>query len=94
MGLFDLFQRHKTFGHGGVYPVEHKELTASLGIRRMPFPPLLAVPLSQHKGAPAASLVRAGQEVVRGEPIAKAQGHAWAGARKKTKKVSSMSRAP
>jgi electron transport complex protein RnfC len=74
MGLLDLFKRHPSFGHGGIFPVEHKELTAGKAVRRLPFPPRLYVPLSQHKGAPARPLVRAGQEVVRGEPIAESAG--------------------
>ena len=74
MGLLDLFMRRKTFSHGGVYPVEHKELTADRAIRRLSFPPQLVIPLSQHKGAPAVPLVTRGQEVVRGEPVAKAGG--------------------
>jgi len=74
MGLFSFFRRHKSFSHGGIYPVEHKELTASRAIRRLPFAPQLVVPLSQHKGAPATPLVKPGQEVVRGEPIAEAKG--------------------
>lgn len=73
MGLFSLFQRHRTFDHG-IYPVEHKELTADKPIRRLPFAPELVIPLAQHKGAPAVSLVKVGQEVVRGEPIARAEG--------------------
>ena len=73
MGLFSLFQRHRTFEHG-IYPVEHKELTADKPIRRLPFAPELAIPLAQHKGAPAVPLVKVGQEVVRGEPIARAEG--------------------
>lgn len=72
MALRDLFRRH-TFEHG-IHPPEHKELTARLAIRRLPFPPKLVVPLSQHAGAPAVPLVKAGQEVVRGEPIAAADG--------------------
>ncbi len=58
----------------GLHVPEHKDETAHLAIRRMPFPPLLVVPLSQHNGAPAVPLVREGQEIVRGEPIAKAGG--------------------
>ncbi|MFB1488201.1 MULTISPECIES: electron transport complex subunit RsxC [unclassified Thiocapsa] len=73
MGLFSLFQRHRTFDHG-IYPVEHKELTADKPIRRLPFAPELVIPLVQHKGAPAVPLVKVGQEVVRGEPIARAEG--------------------
>ncbi len=64
-------------GHGfshGVHVPDHKELTCRLPIRRLPFAPMLIVPLSQHTGAPAIAIVREGQEVVRGEPIAKAGG--------------------
>jgi len=72
MGLLDLFRRH-TFEHG-IHPPEHKDVTAGLPIRRLPFAPHLVVPLSQHAGAPAVPLVKVGQEVVRGEPIARAAG--------------------
>jgi electron transport complex protein RnfC len=58
----------------GVHVPENKEQTAHLPIRRLPFPPLLVVPLSQHAGKPAKAIVREGQEVVRGEPIAEADG--------------------
>ncbi|KXX65642.1 electron transport complex subunit RsxC [Marichromatium gracile] len=74
MALFSIFPRRKTFDHG-IYPVEHKELTADKPIRRMPFAPELVIPLEQHKGKPAIPTVRVGQEVVRGEPIAEADGH-------------------
>ena len=75
MNLFSLFRNHPTFAHGGVHPLEHKDETAGLPIRRMPFAPKLVVPLSQHKGAPAKPIVKAGQEVVRGEPVAVADGY-------------------
>jgi electron transport complex protein RnfC len=58
----------------GVHVPEHKEQTAHLPIRRLPFAPTLVVPLSQHTGAAATPIVREGQEVVRGEPIAAAGG--------------------
>jgi electron transport complex protein RnfC len=63
----------KSFSQG-VHVPEYKEATSHLPIRRLPFSPVLIVPLSQHTGAPAISIVREGQEVVRGEPIAKAGG--------------------
>ena len=75
MGLMGLLRGHATFGHGGVHTLEHKDETAGLPIRRMPFASRLVVHLSQHKGAPAEPIVKAGQEVVRGEPIALAGGH-------------------
>jgi electron transport complex protein RnfC len=58
----------------GVHVPEFKEQTCHLPIRRLPFAPMLVVPLSQHTGAPAVPIVREGQEVVRGEPIAEAGG--------------------
>lgn len=73
MGLFSIFRHRKTFDHG-IYPVEHKELTADKPIRRLPFAPQLIIPLAQHKGLPAEPIVKVGQEVVRGEPIAQASG--------------------
>lgn len=62
----------RTFAHG-IHPPEHKH-TADRAIRRFPFAPQLIVPLAQHIGQPALPQVRAGQEVVRGEPIAAAAG--------------------
>jgi len=72
MDFLKLFRRN-TFEHG-IHPAEHKELTSALPIRRLPFAPRLIVPLSQHAGKPAVPLVRPGQEVVRGEPLARADG--------------------
>lgn len=57
----------------GIHPPQNK-LTAEQPIRRMPFAPRLIVPLSQHIGQPAKALVRVGQEVVRGQLIAEADG--------------------
>lgn len=58
----------------GVHVPEFKEQTCQLPIRRLPFAPMLVVPLSQHTGVPAVPIVREGQEIVRGEPIAEAGG--------------------
>jgi Na+-translocating ferredoxin:NAD+ oxidoreductase subunit C len=61
------------FSHG-VHPPECKETTEDKAIRRLPFASEFIIPLSQHLGAPAKAIVREGQEVVRGEPIAEAGG--------------------
>lgn len=58
----------------GIHPPENKDDTSTLAIRRFPFAPLLIVPLSQHLGKPAVSVVRAGQEVTRGQTIAEPDG--------------------
>ncbi|HLP98785.1 MAG TPA: electron transport complex subunit RsxC [Sideroxyarcus sp.] len=66
------FHRAATFEHG-IHPVYHKE-TGSLPIRRMAFAPRLVVPLSQHIGKPAVCCVSVGEEVLRGQLIATADG--------------------
>jgi electron transport complex protein RnfC len=62
-----------SFSHG-IHPPENKHFTASKPIRRLPFPPELVIPLSQHAGAPSQPVVHVGQEVLRGQLIAKAGG--------------------
>jgi electron transport complex protein RnfC len=57
----------------GVHPASCKT-TAGQAIRRLPFAPRLTVPLSQHIGKPSRPIVRVGEEVVRGQPIAEADG--------------------
>lgn len=71
--MASLSSTYKSFSHG-VHPPEHKEATEDKAVRRLPFPPVMVIPLSQHTGAPAKSIVREGQEVVRGEPIAEPGG--------------------
>lgn len=72
MGILQRLTR-ASFSHG-VHPADHKAHTRDKPIRRLPFAPRLIVPLAQHIGTPAVPLVRVGQEVVRGEPIARAEG--------------------
>lgn len=62
-----------TFSHG-VHPAENKHYTEHKPITRFAFPPELLLLLSQHAGKPSVPLVHVGQEVVRGEPIARADG--------------------
>ncbi len=69
MNLF----RGKTFPHG-IHPPESKDETCGLPIRQFPFAPVLVVPLKQHIGKPAIPIVNEGQEVVRGQCIARPDG--------------------
>lgn len=62
-----------TFKHG-VHPPEHKEETNGLPIRQFSFAPLLIIPLVQNIGSPPKLVVKEGQEVVRGQLLAKADG--------------------
>ncbi len=62
-----------TFNHG-VHPEEFKELSNTCKIQRMPFIEEYTLPLGQHIGALSECLVKKGQEVKRGELIAKASG--------------------
>jgi electron transport complex protein RnfC len=72
MGLLQRLTR-ASFSHG-IHPAEHKAETRDKAIRRLPFAPRLVVPLAQHIGKPAVPLVHVGQEVLRGELIAHADG--------------------
>ena len=67
------FATKESFAHG-IHPPEMKDDTSHLAIRRFPFAPQLIVPLSQHLGQPAKPVVRAGQELVRGQTIAEPDG--------------------
>jgi len=58
-----------TFSHG-VHPPERKTDTEAKPTEPMPFAPELAIPLSQHIGAPAKPIVKRRQTVARGERIA------------------------
>jgi electron transport complex protein RnfC len=63
----------RSFRHG-VHPPESKDETSGLAIRQFPFAPLLIVPLVQHMGKPSLPEVRDGQEVVRGQRLARPDG--------------------
>jgi electron transport complex protein RnfC len=63
----------KSFRHG-IHPPESKDETCGLETRRFPFAPMLIVPLVQHIGKPSLPVVREGQEVVRGQRIARPDG--------------------
>ena len=63
-----------TFKHG-IHPPEHKDETNGMAIRQFPFAPLIILPTVQHIGAPSQVIVREGQEVVRGQLLAKAGGY-------------------
>jgi Na+-translocating ferredoxin:NAD+ oxidoreductase subunit C len=72
MGLFNFHKN--TFKHG-VHPPEHKDETKDLPIRQFPFSPVIIVPMLQHLGAPSQIIVREGQEVSRGQLLAKSGGY-------------------
>ncbi len=63
----------KSFAHG-IHPPESKDATCGQSIKQFPFAPVLVIPLSQHLGKPAVSVVREGQEVTRGECLARPDG--------------------
>lgn len=63
----------KSFPKGGIHPPENK-LTAGNPIEVLPIPAVVAIPLSQHIGAPATPVVAKGDEVKTGQIIATAKG--------------------
>ncbi|MDP2805005.1 MAG: electron transport complex subunit RsxC [Gallionellaceae bacterium] len=67
MKLFDL--------RGGVHPEGRKDLSAQRHIRAVPLPKYLYISLQQHIGAPAVPIVQVGEQVLKGQLIAAAQGN-------------------
>jgi electron transport complex protein RnfC len=63
----------KTFPIGGVHPPENK-LTAGCPIQYLPVPESVAIPVSQHLGAPASVVVSKGDTVKTGQLIAESKG--------------------
>ena len=59
---------------GGVHPDYNKELARGKAIERMPVPAELVVSMSQHLGAPAKCVVKAGDFVRRGQVIGEKNG--------------------
>jgi len=63
----------------GVHPPEGKLFAKNVAVEIPPTPAKVAVPLLQHTGSPAESLVKTRQEVVLGEAIGKSTGFISAG---------------
>lgn len=63
----------KTFHYGGTHPPDLK-LTSGCQVVTAPIPPEVTIPLTQHLGAPASSLVSKGDKVLVGQIIGKAGG--------------------
>lgn len=67
------FITQNSFKHG-IHPPENKEDTNKLAIRQFPFAQVMIIPLAQHIGAPSEPVVKEGQEVMRGQLLARANG--------------------
>lgn len=76
LSFYRLIQRLRGFRSfsGGVHPPESKISTKDRPIRQFPFAPVMNIPLSQHIGQSAIPVVREGQEVLRGQLLAKPDG--------------------
>jgi len=71
----DIFQKYKNTFKNGIHPPENKDDTNGLPIRQFPFAPELIIPMAQHIGSPSEVIVREGQEVYRGQVLAKASAY-------------------
>lgn len=60
---------------GGVHPPEHKAESTSRPIHAAPLPKKLVIPLRQHIGNPAKPVVEIGEQVLKGQMIAAADGY-------------------
>ncbi len=66
-------QSKKVFARG-IHPSDSKRATRNCAIEAVPWPAEVVVPVQQHIGAPAETIVKPRQEVSRGEMIAKSGG--------------------
>ena len=60
--------------HGGIHPPERKSLSLPGQVRAAGIPAQLVLPLSQHIGKPAESIVHVGERVLGGQALAEADG--------------------
>lgn len=58
--------------YGGVHPLERKEYTEHMALKRFPDPEEVVIPLSMHAGAPANPIVQVGDTVKVGQKIGEA----------------------
>lgn len=59
---------------GGIHPPENKHQSTSRGLKQMPLPGRLVLPLLQHIGNRAVPVVQVGERVLKGQLIAEANG--------------------
>lgn len=59
---------------GGIHPPQNKAQSTHRPIRPAPLPEQLVLPLNMHLGAPAKAIVTVGEQVLKGQKIAEAQG--------------------
>ena len=59
---------------GGVHPPENKRQSVQDSIGTLPLPEKLVIPLNQHIGAPPTLLVKTGDKVLKGQPLAEPKG--------------------
>lgn len=71
--MLHIFKRKKYTFKGGTHVNEYKN-TVHAKIERMPAPPTVAVPLSQHIGVPCKPIVKPGDHVDYGQRIGEAEG--------------------
>ncbi|HPW46065.1 MAG TPA: electron transport complex subunit RsxC [bacterium] len=65
----------KTFSHGGVHPPEMKHLSKDVALEKIAMPKTLILPVLQHIGSPAKSIVSVGDLVKKGQVLAEASGY-------------------
>jgi electron transport complex protein RnfC len=72
MALFERIFKHPSWG---VHPDDHKRPAADVPLRILPPPARVYMPLHQHVGGAARPVVLVGQQVLKGQLLAEAQGN-------------------
>lgn len=73
--LFTRFKKDKIWDFdGGIHPPEMKTQSNGTPLRQVPLPQKLVIPLKQHIGAEGELCVKAGDYVLRGQPLTRGRG--------------------
>ncbi|WP_318373273.1 electron transport complex subunit RsxC [Enterobacter sp.] len=73
--LFSAFRKDKLWDfHGGIHPPEMKTQSNGTPLRQLPLASRFVIPLKQHIGAEGELCVRAGDRVLRGQPLTRGRG--------------------
>ena len=75
--LLHMIQKGKIWDfHGGIHPPEMKQQTCHIPLRRLPLADYYILPLQQHIGTEGELLVKAGQPILKGQPLTCGNGKA------------------
>ncbi|MGK2946515.1 MAG: electron transport complex subunit RsxC [Candidatus Malihini olakiniferum] len=75
LNLLNLFRKERVWDfNGGIHPPEMKTQSSGVPIRQIPLPEQFIIPLKQHIGQEGELCIKAGDHVLRGQPLTRGTG--------------------